>query len=110
MTSKRRLGTGGYSAASLALDRRLVRNTVLPMPTLTFKVSDDEARLLRARARAEQMTLSAFLRARVLDAAPARRKIAMRKHPVSGLPCDAGAGKRAVVTRDAVKALLADFP
>lgn len=93
-----------------ALDRVIARNTVLRMPTLTFKVSDDEARLLRARARAEKTTLSAFLRARVLDAAPARRKIVMRKHPVSGLPCDAGAGKRAVVTRDAVKALLADFP
>lgn len=110
MTSKRSPGPGADQLGRSALDRVIARNTVLRMPTLTFKVSDDEARLLRARARAEKTTLSAFLRARVLDAAPARRKIVMRKHPVSGLPCDAGAGKRAVVTRDAVKALLADFP
>jgi hypothetical protein len=110
MISKRKSGSNAEQTRYADLDRAGSRITVIRMPTLTFKVSDDEARLLRARARAEKTTLSAFLRARVLDATPARRKIVMRKHPVSGLPYDAGAGKRAVVTRAAVKALLADFP
>lgn len=80
------------------------------MPTLTFKVSPEEARTIRAKARAEKASLSAFLRTRVLDAKPARRKIVVRNHPVSGLPYDAGGLGRPIVTRDDIKALLADFP
>jgi hypothetical protein len=64
------------------------------MPTLTFKVSPEEARANRAWARAENCTLSAFLRARVLEPKPARRrKLIIKKHPVSGLPYDATPGR-----------------
>jgi hypothetical protein len=81
------------------------------MPTLTFKVSPEEARTLRAKARAEKSSLSAFLRGRVLEArSSARRKIVVRRHPESGLPFDPGRGKPAKVSRDEIRALLADFP
>ncbi len=93
-----------------ALDPQKWSNTVIRMPTLTFKVSNEEARLIRAKARSEKSTLSAFLRTRVLDAKPVRRKVVARKHPVSGLPYDAGGLGEPVVTRDAIKTLLADFP
>ena len=39
------------------------------MPTLTFKVSPAEARAIRAKARAEKATVSAFLRAAAQEAA-----------------------------------------
>lgn len=81
------------------------------MPTLTFKVSAEEARLIRARARDEKRTLSALLRSAVLPVPPTRRpRIIVKKHPVSGLPYDAGGKGRPHVTHEQIKALLADFP
>ena len=81
------------------------------MPTFTFKVSDEEARLIRARARTEKRTLSALLRSAVLPTTPARiPRIIVKKHPVSGLPYDAGGKGRPQVTDEQIKALLADFP
>lgn len=94
----------------MTLDGGKAGNTVLRMPTLTFKVSEEEARVLRAKARAENTTLSAFLRSRVLEVASPRQRLTVRRHPVSGLPYDAGGRGRDVVTRDTIKALLADFP
>lgn len=79
------------------------------MPTLTFKVSPAEARRIRAKARAEKCTLSAFLRTRVLETNPVRRrKIIIKKHPVSGLRYDATPGQ--AVTQAEIDACLADFP
>jgi hypothetical protein len=82
------------------------------MPTLTFKVSEAEARTIRARARAAKANVSAFLRISALGAPVAKRprKLAMRKHPISGLPYDASGAKLPVVTNEEVRALLADFP
>jgi len=79
------------------------------MPTLTFKVSPEEARAIRAKARAEKRTLSAFLRTRVLENKPARpRKLVVKKHPESGLRYDATPGRP--VTQAEIDACLADFP
>lgn len=81
------------------------------MPTLTFKVTPDEARSIRAKARAEKATVSAFLRARVLDAPATRpRRRIIRRHPVSGLLYDATAAGGAVVSHEQIRAALADFP
>jgi len=80
------------------------------MPTLTFKVSPEEARAIRSKARAEHATVSAFLRIRALGAPPAPRKIIIKKHPVSGLLYDAGGVGGPLVTREQIKAALADFP
>lgn len=81
------------------------------MPTLTFKVSAAEARSIRARARAEKATVSAFLRTRVLDRKPAPRpKLVVKKHAVSGLPYNAAGKGLRIVTHEQIKELLADFP
>jgi hypothetical protein len=81
------------------------------MPTLTFKVSPAEARAIRAKARAEKATVSAFLRTRVLEPEPARPpKLVIKKHPVSGLPYNAAGRGLPLVTHAQVKELLADFP
>ena len=78
------------------------------MPTITFKVSPAEARALRASAHAAKTTLSAYLRHQTLPAAPAKRRIVLKKHPVSGLTYDASPGP--IVTQAQIDAALADYP
>jgi hypothetical protein len=81
------------------------------MPTLTFKVTAAEARVIRARARAARGTLSTYLRAAALPA-PAKRapvKLVFKKHPVSGASFIAfPVGP--TVTDEEIKSALADFP
>lgn len=81
------------------------------MPAITFKVSAAEARTIRARAHAEQRTVSALIRAAVLPERPASKpKLVMRLHPVSGLPYNSAGKKLPTVSLDDIKAALADFP
>ena len=79
------------------------------MPTLTFKVSPEEARAIRARASAEKASVSAFLRRRALDQKPSRhRKLILKKHPISGLSFNATPGRP--VAQEEIDAALAEFP
>ena len=79
------------------------------MPTLTFKVSAEEARSIRARAAAEKASVSAFLRRRVLEQKPPQpRKLILKKHPVSGLSFTATPGRP--VAQEEIDAVLAEFP
>jgi len=80
------------------------------MPVLTFKVTAAEAAAIRARARAQRRrSLSDYLRAVALDtAAPPRRRLVLKKHPVSGLAYNAAPGPQ--VTQEQIDAALADFP
>jgi hypothetical protein len=81
------------------------------VPTISFKVSADEAQRLRRKARADNTTVSDYLRKAALgDSTPPRRKLSIKPHPVSGLPFDAGADSAPIVTRDEIAAVLADFP
>ena len=82
------------------------------MPTLTFKVSPAEARVIRAAAHAAKANVSTFLRERALGAAkrPQPRKLVFKRHPVSGLPYDASGKNLPIVTREQIAAALADFP
>ncbi|MEO7798505.1 MAG: hypothetical protein ABIY47_12330 [Opitutaceae bacterium] len=78
------------------------------MPTITFKVTPAEARALRASARAAKTTLSGYLRNQALPAAPAKRRVVLKKHPISGLTYDANPGP--MVTQAQIDAALADYP
>lgn len=78
------------------------------MPVISFKVSAEEARRIRARARAEKTTVSAFLRKSALGLETAHAEINRRSHPVSGLPHNAAKGR--VATEEEIRAALADFP
>jgi len=81
------------------------------MPTISFKVSAEEARALRRKVRAEKTTLSAYLRKTALGTSTeAPRKIVTRKHPVSGLPFNAAGTRYRVVSQEEIRAALADFP
>jgi len=80
------------------------------MPTLTFKVSTEEARAIRAAARREKRTVSAHLRAAVLGKRSPRPKYRSGIHPVSGLPYNAAGKKLPPVTLEDIRESLADFP
>jgi hypothetical protein len=81
------------------------------MPTLSFKVTTEQARSIRERARAQRSSVSHYLRKSALGETTARRHdVVIKEHPVSGLPYDAGGSCQTVVTRDQIRALLADFP
>ena len=80
------------------------------MATLTFKVTDEEARLIRHRARKERVTVSAYLRRRAsLSLAPASKPAKVRcSH--TGAMIFSGPDDQPPLTTDAVRELLADFP
>jgi hypothetical protein len=79
------------------------------MPTLTFKVTDAEARAIRVKARAAKAkSVSSFLRSAVLGADSGAIPVARRLHPVSGLPYNATPGRK--VTAEEISDALADFP
>ena len=79
------------------------------MPIMTFKVSEAEAQAIRAKARAARaQSVSSYLRKQALGEEPRKKRIVLRRHPVSGLLCNAA--KRRTVTAQEIKAALADFP
>jgi mobilization protein NikA len=80
------------------------------MATLTFKVTDEEARLIRSRARRERVTVSEYLRRRAsLSLAPARKPAKVRC-PHTGAMIFVSPDNQPPLTTDAVRELLSDFP
>jgi hypothetical protein len=80
------------------------------MPVMSFKVDSQSAGRIRAKARANKSSLSAYLRKAALgDDRRHPVKIVRGKHPISGLPYNAATGAR-VVTNDEIRDALADFP
>lgn len=90
------------------LDCSPLSNTGNTMPVLSFKVSPEEARRIRSRARTEKTSVSAFLRKSALGEETPRARIVRKIHPVSGLPYNAARGR--VATEEQIRAALADFP
>lgn len=80
------------------------------MPVLSFKVDSSTARRIRANARAEKTSVSAYLRKVALGEGQREAvKIVRKKHALSGLPYNAANAGR-VVTDEEIREALADFP
>jgi hypothetical protein len=80
------------------------------MATLTFKVTDQEARLIRSRARKERVTVSEYLRRRAsLSLVPASKPARVRC-PHTGAMIFASPDNQPPLTTEAVRELLSDFP
>jgi hypothetical protein len=79
------------------------------MPTLTFKVTAAEARMIRARARAEKGSVSTYLRQCALPRPTRKPRLLLRRHPLSGCLYNA-ADTGPEVTEEQIKAVLAEFP
>ena len=80
------------------------------MATLTFKVTDREARLIRSRARKERVTVSEYLRRRASQSLVPATKPAKVRCPHTGAMIFASPDNQPPLTTDAVRELLADFP
>lgn len=80
------------------------------MATISFKVSPDEARKIRARARRERLTVSEFLRRQAVAPARSAAKVALRRCPLTGATIFGGAEDLPPLTVESTREILADFP
>ena len=80
------------------------------MVTISFKVSDEEARLIRSRARKEGVSVSEYLRRRARAAMPAPRRPRLVRCGHTGAMIFAAPEDRPPLTTEGVRELLADFP
>lgn len=80
------------------------------MKTITFKVSDDEARRIRQLAAKERLSVSEFLRRRTRTLTPESGKVRTGRCPVTGATIFAAAPQYPALTTESVKEILSDFP
>lgn len=82
------------------------------MPTITFKVTPQEAARIRALARREGLTVSEFLRRQAMAGPPVTHAQGYRiaEDPVTGLPVMEAPTGMEPVSSEQIRALMADFP
>ncbi|HEY5793274.1 MAG TPA: hypothetical protein VIS74_08245 [Chthoniobacterales bacterium] len=80
------------------------------MATLSFKVSDEESRTIRAGARKAKLSVSEFLRRRAGAAPAAPAKLERKRCPLTGAIIFAPASELPPLTVEATREMLADFP
>jgi hypothetical protein len=80
------------------------------MQILTFKVSDDEARLIRSLARRERLSVSEYLRRRAAGGAGATKTPARVRCEFTGAMIFAPISGRGSFDTESVREMLADFP
>ena len=80
------------------------------MVTISFKVSEEEARLIRSRARKEGVTVSEYLRRRARVPASGLRKPRLVRCRHTGATIFAAPDGEPPLTTEGVRELLADFP
>ncbi|MDQ3200482.1 MAG: hypothetical protein M3Q46_15080 [Verrucomicrobiota bacterium] len=80
------------------------------MTTLSFKVTDNEARSIRQKARRERVSVSEYLRRRAAVPAPAAAKPEVGRCRVTGATIFQSAADRPPLTVTSTKEMLADFP
>jgi len=80
------------------------------MKTLTFKVSDDEARLIRSLARREKLSVSEYLRRRAGGGSGVARVPGRVRCEFTGAMIFAPAPGQPPFDTESVREMLADFP
>ena len=80
------------------------------MATISFKVSDEEARTIRVQAQKEGVSVSEFLRRRACLTLPTPQKPARIRCPHTGALVFAAPAHLPPLTTETVRELLADFP
>jgi hypothetical protein len=80
------------------------------MITISFKVTEDEARLIRHRARKEQISVSEYLRRRARITASTSQKPRKVRCPYTGAMIFAALENDPPLTTEVVRELLCDFP
>ena len=80
------------------------------MPTITFKVSADEARRIKAEARGKKMTLSEYIRRRALSGGKSPSRVRQVRCSHTGATIFSSPPGASPLTTDTVREMLADFP
>ena len=80
------------------------------MKTISFKVSLEEARDIKARARQQRLTLSQFLRQQATAPVLPVPTLELRKCPVTGAMIFASADSLPTLNVETTRQILADFP
>ncbi len=80
------------------------------MPTISFKVSEEEAQRIRARAHSESLSVSEFLRRQAVALSRPPSVIKQVKCPLTGATIFDRAEDLAPLTVDSTREMLADFP
>jgi len=78
--------------------------------TISFKVSDEEARAIRARARLERLAVSEFLRRQAVAPVMPPALIRLTQCPLTGATIFDGAEDLPPLTVDSTRKMLVDFP
>ncbi len=87
----------------------LLRITVLPMKTISFKVSEAEERIIRQRAKRERISVSEYLR-RKAAGNEASGMIGKVRCSITGAEIFAPMESDPPFTTERVREMLADFP
>jgi len=82
----------------------------ITMTTISFKVSDAEARAIRNRARQERLTVSEFLRRQAMVPSRVAARIGLRRCPETGATIFEGSKDLPSLTVESTREILADFP
>lgn len=80
------------------------------MTTLTFKVTDDEARVIRVMAKRERLSVSEFLRRRAKTASTPVPEVTTTRCPLTGVTIFAPAPHLPPLTTESVQEIMASFP
>jgi hypothetical protein len=80
------------------------------MTTITFKVTEEEARLIRSRARKEHISVSEYLRRRANVSLPGSKKPGRVRCRHTGAIIFAAPENQPPLTTESVRELLYDFP
>lgn len=80
------------------------------MTTISFKVSTDEAREIRSRARRERLTVSEYLRRRAVASIQPPAKIPRTRCPLTGTIIFGATDGLPPLTVESTREMLADFP
>jgi hypothetical protein len=94
---------------NISLRREHSGITVIPVKTISFKVTEDEARRIRQFARRERLSLSAYLRSRAAGN-PAGGETGKVRCKFTGAEIFAAPAGAAPLTTEAVREMLSDFP
>ncbi len=82
----------------------------ITVTTISFKVSSDEAREIRARARRERLTVSEYLRRRAVAAVQPPSPIQRTRCPLTGATIFGGGVDLEPLSVESTREMLADFP
>jgi hypothetical protein len=80
------------------------------MKTLSFKVSEEEARLIQIRARHARLSVSEYLRQKAAGSRSGKQKPKLIRCQKTGAMIFAPLEDAAPLTTETVRAFLADFP